>query len=590
MRILFALSLWLSCINAWAQIVVNAAPQAQSLNPSLRAWVDTSGKASVADVDQLPDSAFVLLPNRKQSPQGPNQAIWLRLDLSTQEQHSAWFLSTTQVSSDDVRLYSRKAADQPWQVQQAGTQTPVADWPIRDMRPTFPIMLDPGQAQRFYLRVHDVYGSWTGLQISSEKVHSETGQQTRLLLGIYLGVSFVALMLGLANWVSSRDTLWLSYAAYNTLMTLAQMSLIGMSGTLFFYNWPRMNEFGIFGIIAIASVAFMLFAVQASHALRFAPRLAQITLAYAAFLTLWIVLFWFTRTGFVPLETMPLFESVEYLRADFIGQAMIPLSLICGVLIALLFAVTWWRGYAFGGAALVVVLITVASGVPQSAYSLHWIDRSWLSEYALLLGLSVESIGMLFVMQRHGRLAAHTAGRLRHLRLQDALTGLMPRAEAMKNLDVFLEQAKHRDIRVDVLYVQLDNLTEIMREYGHEAADAALLLMARYLTDFCQNGDVATRMGSASFMLAPANTLGVERSTQELREKAAALIARGLGNHALLGQKVQLDMRIWIGRLQLRLTSAAQAITFMQKQAATLPRVDDPRRIQVIEQFGPNAT
>ena len=587
MRILFALMLWMFGLggSGWAQMVVTDALQAQVLNPSLRAWVDPNGKATVGEVDQLPDSAFVPLASRKQSPQGPHQAIWLRLDLSTEQQYRAWFLSTTQVSTDSVRLYNRKAADQPWQMQQAGTQTPVADWPLREMRPTFPIILEPGKVQRFYLRVHDVYGSWTGLQISSEKVHLEDSQQTRLLLGIYLGVSVVVLMLGLANWASSRDTLWLSYAAYNALMTLAQLSLIGLSGTLFFDRWPRINEFGVHGIIAIACVAFVLFAVQASKALRFAPTLATVSLIYAALLTLWVVCFWLARTGWMPLENVQLYETTDYLRADFMAQAIVPLSLFCGVLIALLFAVTRWRGYTFGGGALVIVLLTLASGFPQSAYSLHWIERSWLSEYAFLFGLSLESIGMLFVMQRHGRFAAHTAGRLRHVRLQDALTGLMPRDEALRNLDTFFDEAEDRAVRVDMFYVRLDNLAEIMREYGHEAADAALLLMARYLTDLCDAGDVATRMGSESFMLAPANTMGVDRSTQELREKASTLIAKGLGNHALLGQTVKLDMRIWIGRVKPGQTPAAQALAFIQQQAATLPDPTEPRRIQVIEQF-----
>ena len=564
---------------------VSDSATAQVLNSGLRTWIDASGKATVNDVDQLPDSAFAPLPNRKKAPQGPNQAMWVRLDLVTDQDRPAWFLSTTQISSDDVRLFSRKTPEQPWQTQQAGTQTPVAEWPIRETRPTFSVLLKQGEVQRFYVRVHDVYGSWTGLQISSAKVHIEKSQQELLLLGMYLGVSIVALTLGLANWVSSRDTLWLSYAAYNTLMTLAQMSLIGLSGILFFDNWPRMNEFGVYGIIAVAGIAFVLFAVQASQAMRFAPVLATICLGYAVFSTAWIVLFWFARTGFVPLTNMPLYETVEYLRADFIGQAMVPLSLLSGLCISALFAVTWRRGYTFSGAALLVVLITLISGIPQVAYSLHLIERSWLSEHAFLMGLIVESIAMLFVMQRHSRSLAHTAGRLRHLRLQDALTGLMPRTGALKTLDTILARAQQRGLGVDVLYVQLDNLDAIMREHGHEAADSALLLMARHLTELRQSGDLAARMGSASFMLVPANTTGVDRSTQELREKAAALIAKGLGEHPLLGQAVQLDMRIWIARLEPGLTAAAQAIASLQKRADKPAPPHNSKRIEVIGQI-----
>ena len=587
MRTLFVLMLWLASLSngAEAQILFSDTSQAQVLNPSLRAWIDTTGKASIDDVSQLPDSAFVALPKRKQAPQGPQQAMWLRLDLHTDQDRPAWLLSTIQISTDDIRLFSRSSADQRWQMQQAGTQTPVAEWPIRAMRPTFSLRLKQGETERFYVRVHDVYGSWTGLQISSTTGHLENSQQERLILGMYLGVSIVVVLLGLANWVSSREGLWLSYAAYNTLMTLAQMSLIGLSGMLFFDRWPRLNEFSIYSTSAIAGIAFMLFAVQASQAMRFAPTLAKITLGYAAFVALWIVILWNYRTGLVPLESIPLYESTGYLRADFIGQAVIPIALLCGVLIVLLFVITWWRGYTFSGVASLVVLITFISSFPQVAYSLGWIERSWLSEHALLLGLIVESVAMLFVMQRHSRSMAHTAGRLRHLRLQDALTGLMPRSSALKALDTVLVKAQQREVRIDVLYLQLDNLAEIAREHGHEAADAALLLVARHLTELRQSGDLAARMGSASFMLVPAVTAGFDHSIKELREKATALIAKGLGDHPLLGQAAKLEMRIWIARLEPGPNRAAHVIASLQKRADRPATVNNPKRIEVIEQL-----
>lgn len=587
MRYFVRFIVWLVCLtgSAWAQILVVESKQEQVLNKNLRAWIDTSGQASIEEVALLPDSAFAPLAKRRLSPQGPNQAIWVRLDLITEQDRTDWLLSTTQISSDDVRVFSRKTADQPWQMAQAGTQIPVADWPLRKMRPTFSIVLPQGQAQRLYVRVHDVYGSWTGLQISSVKTHLESEEQERLLLGMYLGVSVAVLFLGLANWASSKEGLWLGYAAYNGLMTLAQMSLIGLSGVLFFDRWPRLHEFSIYATIAAAGLTFVLFAVKASQALRFAPMLARASLAYAGFLAAWITMFWFMRAGFVPLESIPLYETVEILRADFIAQAIIPLSLVCGVLIIGLFAITWWRGYSPSGPAVMVVLITLLSSLPQAAYSLDWIERSWLTEHALLLGLMFESIAMLFVMQRHSRSQAHTAGRLRQVSLHDALTGLMPRTGALKKLDGLLARAQKRGIRLDLLYVRLDNLDDITRSHGHEVADSALLVLARYLTEVRQSGDLAARMGFDRFMLIPANTMGVDRSTQELRDIASALVAKGLSEHPLLGHTVKLDIRIWIARLEPEGGSAASILASLQRKADKAALAQSSKRIEVLEQL-----
>ena len=127
----------------------------------------------------------------------------------------------------------------------------------------------------------------------------------------------------MANWAISKEGLWIGYAAYNALMTLAQLSLIGLAGVLFFDRWPRVHEFSIYATITAAALTFVLFAVKASQALRFAPLLAKLSLGFAGLVALWIVLFWFMRTGVVAPQNMQLYEASTILRADFFAQAMV---------------------------------------------------------------------------------------------------------------------------------------------------------------------------------------------------------------------------------------------------------------------------
>jgi diguanylate cyclase (GGDEF)-like protein len=586
------LCLGVGLAQAWAQpqamdssvLELHETGAPQILTKALRVWVDDKGTAAVNEVDALPDAAFKPLPRRQDAPQGPHQALWVRLDLRAQTTPNAWMLSTPQVSIDHVDLYYRDAKEETWKVQRAGTSVPVAQWPISERRPTFAVQLKNGGIQRFYIRAHDMYGSWTGLQAMTVKTHAELGQREMLLWGLYVGVAIVVLCLGIANWFSSRETVWLSYAAYNSLMTLAQLSLIGLAGTLFFNQLPWLNEFGVFTFLCIASVAFLLFSVQASQALRYARTLAWVAIVYVALSALMVLVFAIMPTSLYPLHTAPLYVDAITQRADFFSVVIILLTFGCGLLISMMFFVTWRRGHGFSGMALVVILCTVLSSVPQILYSLNLIPRSWLTEHGLLFGLMFESVAMLYVMQRHSRSLAHIKGQLRHLKLHDALTGLIPRASAIERLDRLLERMHQSQKSCDVLYLHVDNIDDIARQYGHEVSDAALLLTARHLTELRSGGDLVTRLDHSSFMLALGDKTAGERNAETLRAMATTLIAKGLSENPLLDVVVKVEIRVWIARIQGEHTAAAKLVENLEKRAKDTPPSPSGKRIYLLTQ------
>jgi diguanylate cyclase (GGDEF)-like protein len=553
----------------------------QILTDALRAWIDDKGSATVDDVDSLPDAAFKPLPRRQDAPQGPRQALWVRLDVQA-EVPSTWILSTPQVSIDQVDLYSRDAPKQGWLVQRAGTSVPVAQWPISEKRPTFALQLRARESQRVYIRAHDMYGSWTGLQAMTVKTHTEHNLREMMLWGLYVGVAIVVLCLGVANWFSSRETVWLSYAAYNSLMTVAQLSLIGLSGTLFFSQQPWLNEFGVFAFLCIASMAFLLFSIQASQVLRYARTLAWVAIAYFALSVLTVVTFAVMPTSLYPLQSAPLYVNSITQRADFFSVVIIFLTFGCGLLISLMFFVTWRRGHGFSGMALVVILGTVSSSLPQILYSLNVIPRSWLTENSLLFGLMFESVAMLYIMQRHSRSLAHINGQLRHLKLHDALTGLMPRSMAIERLDKLLVRAQQNQKSCDVLYLHVDNIGDIARQHGHEISDAALLLTARNLTQLRGSGDLATRLDSASFMLALGDKAAGDRNEETLRAMATTLIVKGLSEDPLLDAVVKVEIRVWIARIQGVQATAAKVVESLEKRAKDTPPSASGKRIYVL--------
>jgi diguanylate cyclase (GGDEF)-like protein/putative nucleotidyltransferase with HDIG domain len=99
-------------------------------------------------------------------------------------------------------------------------------------------------------------------------------------------------------------------------------------------------------------------------------------------------------------------------------------------------------------------------------------------------------------------------GRIRALRTRisdaarsDPLTGLLNRRSFDELLDLEVERARRTGRPLSVLFGDLDNFAYVNEEHGHEAADAALELVARDLGKWKRRIDRAARIGGDEFAL-----------------------------------------------------------------------------------------
>ena len=99
-------------------------------------------------------------------------------------------------------------------------------------------------------------------------------------------------------------------------------------------------------------------------------------------------------------------------------------------------------------------------------------------------------------------------GRIRALRTRisdaarsDPLTGLLNRRSFDELLDLEVERARRTGRPLSVLFGDLDNFAYVNEEQGHEAADAALELVARDLGKWKRRIDRAARIGGDEFAL-----------------------------------------------------------------------------------------
>ncbi len=89
-----------------------------------------------------------------------------------------------------------------------------------------------------------------------------------------------------------------------------------------------------------------------------------------------------------------------------------------------------------------------------------------------------------------------------HQAHHDQLTGLPNRVLLYKRLAVKQVQARRRNLKVAVLFVDLDGFKRVNDQYGHEAGDHVLKCLAERLKDLVRQEDTVARYGGDEFVVA----------------------------------------------------------------------------------------
>lgn len=90
--------------------------------------------------------------------------------------------------------------------------------------------------------------------------------------------------------------------------------------------------------------------------------------------------------------------------------------------------------------------------------------------------------------------------RLRHLAMNDALTGLPNRATFQAELQRRIETARARGMQLAVIAIDLVRFKEINDIHGHKAGDEVLVALAGRMRGIFQEEDVVARLGGDEFM------------------------------------------------------------------------------------------
>lgn len=94
---------------------------------------------------------------------------------------------------------------------------------------------------------------------------------------------------------------------------------------------------------------------------------------------------------------------------------------------------------------------------------------------------------------------ANSQEQLRHMASHDALTGLPNRARFNERLAGSLQEARDRNGKFAVVYIDLNRFKDINDTLGHSAGDEALRILAHRITQSLEDGEFIARLGGDEF-------------------------------------------------------------------------------------------
>ncbi|MBV8193382.1 MAG: EAL domain-containing protein [Alphaproteobacteria bacterium] len=163
-----------------------------------------------------------------------------------------------------------------------------------------------------------------------------------------------------------------------------------------------------------------------------------------------------------------------------------------------------WLGAGLFATAIVTLHFVAMTALRIAPLSLS--DKPLTSEGMRALGLATALVGLIVIaagiaaalIDRHTR--SDAMQRLRHMAMNDALTGLPNRSSFQAELQRQVDVARTAGTKLAVVAIDLDRFKEINDVHGHKAGDDVLVMLADRMRDQLQGEEVVARLGGDEFV------------------------------------------------------------------------------------------
>lgn len=477
-----------------------------NLQASGLVWMDAGAQATVTQLAS-PQNRELMRPSLADAvyPLEPRTALWQHYRFrKSPDSREEWVLQFPLPLLDRVTVF-QQTRKKDWSEQTAGDTVPVSSWPEPGRYAQFQLALPDDGVHDVYVRIQHATRVNVPVNVISGKARSNRLQIQALAVGAVLGALLLLIASGAAqSWVYD-DSAYGWYALYVSVMALTVAAWTGVAGHLLWNHssvWTDMAP-GCLSILVGGTAPMVV------HHLC-GPGSRQ---RWPAPLAYWLA-----------AASLPL--VLTYAAVDRgLGVGIAGVYVMTVVLLGMRRAIIVWRrrdmvGFwvlaAFTPLALAALLIL--------AGTIGLLPVSWLSQYGLLVGLTIQVPLLLVALNLRSRERHNIEAREEAMASHDALTGLLTLPLFNDRLQRAVSRVTRHSEPAAVVYMELVNYDYVKRTYGIAVAEQSLLRSVIKLRRILRDVDTVGRVDEARFGMILEGVV----SRQPVNEMAARLIAAGL--------------------------------------------------------------
>jgi diguanylate cyclase (GGDEF)-like protein len=450
-----------------------------------------------------PKSAHAALGFRK-------EAIWLRVPLAVSPNSAGqWVLDIDYALLNRVDVFLA-TGDEHRHMATMGNLQPFAARPLHSRAPAVVLDLQPGAEHELLVRIDSVNSLMLPMRLSTPGAFHQRANDESLLQGMLMAIGLCLLIFSLQQWVSLGDSVYGKYALLVVCNVLFMAHLFGFGGLYLWSDnpWLETHAAGICSLLTSCATALFIEGVLASD---MSPPLRRAMKMLAAALALFALLFALDLLG---NRLLSVAMAVLGLAPALLGVPGALARVKRGDSVGTYFIVAWLTSFAAG----FVLWGVVTGNLAANFWTMH----------ALQFGATLDMlIFMRIVILRAAAAhqAAQTASRerdqLHSLAHSDPLTGLLNRRGLNAELAAALPRSTPQQ-SLAIYMLDLDGFKPVNDQYGHDAGDELLGIIARRLRETVRSSDAIARVGGDEFVVV-AKGLQSEPQAAELGEKLLAL-------------------------------------------------------------------
>lgn len=468
-------------------------------------WIDAQGTSTVAQVAARSGSGFSPSKAETVYTLGSKAALWLHYRFEVQAtSQDRWVLEFPQPLVDRITVYQSTAAGK-WTSRSAGDTVPVAKWPTPGRYAQFTLATDESSVQDVYVQIHNVANISVPVEVKTQGNQTQRLQLEYLIVGVVFGTLVLLVITCLAQSWSYRDFTFSLYAAYATILMLTLAAWTGVAGHMFWNQSGTWNDLAP-GCLGVLTGGFALLFIN--HICGTNPRLKW----FEPFLNV---------MGLAGIPVTLAYALLDRGTSVVLASSYLVTVALLGIIKA---ASTWQRRDMIGMWVLLAFTPTTMATLLLVVNVMGFVPSSWLTRYALMMGLIVEVPFLLVALNMRSRERHSVEVRVQAMPTQDALTGLLT-AHLFQDR---LRQTVGRSLRYKepsaVVYIKLVNYNYIKKTWGVAVAEQSLLRSVIKLRRILRDVDTVGRVDEALFGLILEGV--TERSV--VTALAARLIAAGL--------------------------------------------------------------